>query len=429
MKHSVSTHQLSNGARLLAVDVPGTSVFCFNTFVRAGWDYTPSNQHEIAHLLEHLAFCGNSKYPTESDLYFTAETYGTHLNATTSDHTIRYFYEGSINQFEQIIDLANSQIDEPIFSETAIKAQKKVVANELSRRQDVDSSRCAYALYKQVIPQLLSIEDRIKSLDNINRQDLIDYFNTYHVAQNLDFVVSGDLSSGRKEKIIATLNKFLSKYRQGKRMPLIMKKKGKYKSQIVALNSELKNENYFEFELIQEKYLEDLHPAMKIAMGIAGNGFGSRLFRVSREAGLSYGPSAGFEIDPEYSFAGVKDRTRPQNVLQLFDLCLREMSDILDGNFSKDEFDRAKGLCVSSLDIGVETVSDLDYWYTQDFIEDRRLESPESFAKKVNKIVPKDVPALKDTFFKDSRWILSIVGNDIKAKEPEFRKIAEKYFG
>ncbi len=429
MNHTVSTHQLSNGARLLTIDTPGMAVFCFNTYVRAGWDYTNNEHREIAHLLEHLAFCGNEKYPTEEKFYFAAETYGTHLNATTTDHYIRYFYEGSINQFEQIIDLACSQIHLPTFSEEAIVAQKQVIANELSRRQDVDAQRCSYALYKQVMPQILSIEERIKSLDNINRKDILDYFNKYHVAQNIDFVVSGDLSAGREDKIIRLLNNFLTTYRQGKRMPWGKKTKGNYKHKVIALESELKNENYFDIELIQENYYEELMPAMKVAIGILGNGFGSRLFRVTRKSGLSYGPSAGFEIDKEYSFVGIKDRTRPQNAIKLFDVCLRELRDILEGNFTNAEFERAKGLSLSSLDIGFETVSDLDYWYTQDFISDKKLESPKDYSDKIRKIQPKDIKDLKPKFFDTSDWIVSIVGNSITKQKDDYKKIAEKYFG
>jgi hypothetical protein len=47
-------------------------------------------------------------------------------------------------------------------------------------------------------------------------------------------------------------------------------------------------------------------------------------------------------LNCDYNDLGFFDQTKPENALQLFELIIQEMVDIRDGNFSTDEFERAK---------------------------------------------------------------------------------------
>ncbi|MFO0862269.1 MAG: pitrilysin family protein [Candidatus Saccharibacteria bacterium] len=429
MKYKTHLISLKNGASLLAIDVADTKKFLFNSCFRAGWDYTEPSKQELAHLLEHLAFCGNSKYKTEEALSYEAEKYGVRFNANTSDHLIRYYYNGGINEYEHIIDLATAQIGKPIFSKKDIDNQKKVVAVELSRKKDNDSDRCGYLASQTIMTKFLSIDERIASLNNINRKDIVKYFNQYHVAQNLYFIIAGDLSSGRLSNIESILNKFLETYRTGEKQKWNKKNLGKFNKQILVQDSKLEAEQHFELHFTKKNYNKQLEAPMKIFNTLLGVGFGARLFTKTRQEGLSYGAHSYFEIDEDYSYFIIKDRTQPKNTTRLFDICVSEVAKILDGKFTKEEWERAKGFCLASLEIGFETPDDLEYWFDTDFLEDKPLETPDSFINKLKKVQPKDITKLRNSFFKDSEWLVSLVGKDIGKDQAKYKQIVEKYFG
>lgn len=428
MKYTTHKIALKNGASLLAIDVTDSKKFLFNSCFRAGWDYTEPSKHELAHLLEHLAFCGNIKYKTEQELSFEAEKYGVRVNATTSDHIIRYFFSGGINEYQHIIDLATAQIDQPIFSQHDIDNQKKVVTVELSRKKDDDSDRCGYFASQTIIPRLIPLDERINSLENISREDIVKYFEKYHVAQNLYFILAGDFSGNKLADIENRLNLFLESYRVGEKQPWNKKNVGEFSKKIITQDSKLEAEQHFEIHFVQTKYDKQLEAPMKIFNAILGVGFGARLFTQTRNVGLSYGARSYFEINREYSYFIVKDRTQPKNVIKLFDICVGEIQKILNGEFSKEEWERAKGFCLASLEIGFETPDDLEYWYDYDFLEGKPLESPVNFIKRLEKVQPEDISKLKKSFFKDSSWLVSLVGKDISKDQNEYKQIVEKYF-
>ena len=66
MKHTVTEVRLDNGSRGLLIDVPGATVMSFQFQFRAGNRYVGrKNIYETAHVMEHMSFGANAKFPSE----------------------------------------------------------------------------------------------------------------------------------------------------------------------------------------------------------------------------------------------------------------------------------------------------------------------------------------------------------------------------
>ena len=428
MKHTVEKLKLKGGSRLLIVDVPGSSGFLFDTYVRAGTKYAPKNKYEIAHLLEHLAFNGTKQLPSKMKFAYEVEKDGAYTNAMTADNTISYVYESAINEYERIVDIACGQLSSPIFTQADLDNEKEVITSELSRKLSNDRSRCEYnGLYLKVVTHAQTINKRIKSLSNITLQDVVNYHQKYHVLNNFVIVAAGDFSQGKKDKLIKQLDANLSTISCGTETAYKSTFNNKSSQTITVQQPKFKGQACMSFDLLQPKYDMSLNPALRVLRTMYGVGDFSRLFDKARAAGLSYGVSVGYGIDRDVSSFGFSDQTEAEKLLPLYELCLRELKDILDGNFTKQEFERAVGFIRGRVERNYDRAEDLGYYYENMFLDDDELVSPRELVEQINHLKPTDITNLNNTFFKKGSWILSLVGENID--KDVYRQVTAKYFG
>jgi len=429
MKHTLHTISLDGGAQLLAINTPGARSMQFNTLVRAGWDYINAKQFELPHLLEHLAFQGNKQYPSSQEFSFDVEKNGAYMNAHTSEYMIHYDFEASIYDLQDITKLACSQIDEPLFNEEAITAQKQVVTSELSRKLEDDGNRCGYKMTQILKPILIDFQDRIKTLNAITRDDIVSYFNQTHVKENLCFVVAADFSDGRLQLLESQLNTFLKSYRSGNKKSITYNKPNDYKKVVVSQKTKLVTQDTFNFSLISNVYEKRAVAVTRIFNVILNGGSSSRLFTLARDKGLSYGVGTVRGINKDYSYYEVYDATEPEKALPLFDLCLSQIKDVLNGNITQKELERAIGFSAGRVELAFETPADLANWYGTDFSREEDMFNPNEFVKDLRSVTINDIKALYGTYIKDGQWLISLVGNKTSTQKADYKKIAEKYFG
>lgn len=413
---------------MLLVNTPGTSGFLFSTFVRGGTKYAPQNKFEMAHLLEHLAFNGTSQLPSKMKFAYEVEKDGAYTNATTSDNTINYIYESSIKEYRRIVDIACGQLSSPIFNQQDLESEKEVIKSELSRKLTTDRSRCDYnGIYLKLTKHTLPIDSRIKTLKNISLQDIVSYHKKYHVLKNLAIIVAGDFTTNSKKDLLDRLDKNLASIAVGKETPYKKTIDLSAVKTISVQKPKFDGQTNMSFDLLQPKYDMSIDAAMRVLRIMYGVGEFSRLHDKARAAGLSYGVSVGYSLDREVSTFGFSDQTEDAKAFALYELCLRELSNILKGNFTKKEFERAVGFIRGRFERSYDRAEELGYYYEDMFIDGDELIGPDEFVGLINKLKPADIVALNKTFVKKGSWILSLVGNNIN--KSAYQKVTEKYFG
>ncbi len=428
MKHSTEIINLKGGSKLLLVNTPGASGFLFSTFVRGGTKYTPKDKFEIAHLLEHLAFNGTKMLPSKMAFAYEVEKDGAYTNATTSDNTINYIYESSIKEYRRIVDIACGQLSSPIFKQADLESEKEVIKSELSRKLTTDRSRCGYnGVYLKLAKHSLPIPDRIETLQNISLQDIKSYHKKYHVLNNLAIIVAGDFTTNSKEGLVNRINNNLSSIAVGQETPYKKTINLSAVKTISVQKPKFEGQTNISFDLLQPKYDISIDAAMRVLRIMYGVGEFSRLHDKARSAGLSYGVSVGYSLDKEISTFGFSDQTEDSKAFALYELCLRELQDILKGNFTKKEFERAVGFIRGRFERSYDRAEELGYYYEGMFVDGDNLVGPDEFVKLINKLKPSDIVALNKTFVKKGSWILSLVGNNID--KFAYQKVTERYFG
>jgi predicted Zn-dependent peptidase len=431
MKHTLIKKELKNGTRILFVNVPDSSSYYFNTICNGGFNYSQKSKYELPHLLEHLAFEGTEKYPKPGQMGYELEKLGGWYNAWTSEENIRYYLVGNVDDYKKLTDLALEQYTRPLFKQKSIDEQKQVVERELKRYIDDDGARVRSLTYSTLFPSKVCFaRDRIATISHISRKDILDFYKTTHTQANTLFVVAGDLSSDRRRNITKSIEKAIKNLPVGKKLHKIHELSPDFGLKIQTLPSKLEAQLYFSIGFIKNTYESEIkyRAACNVASAIFNRGDGSRIFRKSRSAGLAYTVNSGISNNLDYSELYIIEKTDPHLSVKLFELCLSELKDITEGNFTNEELNRAKGYMAGGYNTEYETSRALADWYGPMFVDEERLYSPIEFAEQIRAVKREDIKRVLDSFIAKDNWLISIVGKNAEKYKAEFKLIVEKYF-
>lgn len=424
--HYLLQSELQKGSKILFINIPNAQTVFFASAVRGGFYYAKNDQYELPHLLEHLAFLGNQKYPDYLKFMFEIEKDGAYQNASTSPIAIKYFYSCGKKEFFDILELGLAQLTGPLFKEEDIENEKQVIYREWERRLDDYGFGCSHELGRLLIPKKPEIKERMKSLKNINRDDIFDFYQKHHTAKNTFFLIAGDFLEPEIKKTKEIINEHLTDYSEGKELEIVYPKMGDYKQKIVLTEKET-NQNYFELTFIYPQYEEKIGIPMRVLNAIYNQGASSRLFNLTRKLGLSYAPKTGFDISQDYSEFFVYDKAVPEKALELFEVFVSELVGLAAGDFSDAELTRAKGYVAGAMETNYNLPSDFASWYGTDFILGEELIDLNEYIEGIRKVKKEEIIEAASKFIKPDSWSLSVLGKDVKKEEKSYRTILKKH--
>ena len=124
---------------------------------RAGMRYAKKPEvYEIAHIVEHLAFGANAKYPNEQAFETEFTKNGAYHNAWTSDYSVCYETECADFEWDRIMELQKLSITAPRFNEAELKSEKSNVRAELTGYMN-DYNRLLWPRLQQAIGENVAV--------------------------------------------------------------------------------------------------------------------------------------------------------------------------------------------------------------------------------------------------------------------------------
>ena len=286
MKHAVEEVVLKNGARGLLIDVPGASVMSTRVQFRAGMIYARNKYvYEIPHVVEHLAFGANAKFRDEQAFEAEFTKNGAYHNAWTSDISVCYETECADFEWERIMELQRLSIVEPRFNETELKSEKANIRSELTGYMN-DYYRLLWPRVQQAVGEdILALPERLETIRNIDLKDIREHYRRTHTAQNMLFIIAGDLK-GRKKKIVGMLEGW--GLRAGERFEV--PRTELRASPAVSIRRKDASNITFGFSFVVPRHLEPVEVlAMNCLNHILTGTTSSKIFGTARKEGLVYG--------------------------------------------------------------------------------------------------------------------------------------------
>jgi zinc protease len=189
---------LDNGLKVLLLEDHKSPAVTFQVWYRVGSRNEKDGKSGLAHFLEHMMFKGTPKTKPEEYSRIIAKN-GGHSNAfTTTDVTV-YFATMSREKIAIQLELEAERMTQALLGEEYFEPEKKVIQEERRLRtedQPVSAlAEVANAVAYTVHPYRRPIIGWMDDIQNLTRQDMVEFYRQYYSAGNAFVVVTGDFSA------------------------------------------------------------------------------------------------------------------------------------------------------------------------------------------------------------------------------------------
>jgi len=384
-----------------------------SAIVRTGSRFEPSNQVGLAELTGSLMRLGGTKnYPPE-ELNTILEQKAASIETSFGETSGSAGFSSLSYDFEEIFPLFAEVLQSPAFDAKQFELQKVTARSSIARRND-NPSQIARREFDKLIYGADSPYGRVveyATLDNIQRDDLINFYSSYVRPENIILGIVGDFDS---KKIKADIDKTFSNWVVNTPPPSLettIAQQQNTKGIFMVDRPQLTQSNILLGHL-GGQLNDPNYPTLTIINGVF-NGFGGRLFREIRtRQGLAYSVYGMWSAN--YDFPGIfiaGGQTKSETTGQFIKSMIAEIDRIRSQPITDSELDYAKNSILNSFVFRFQnpsqTLSRLMtyeyYGYPQDFIF--------QYQKQVKETTINDVLKTAQQYLTPDKIVTLVVGN------------------
>ena len=355
---SVRRTVLPSGLRIVTEEVPSVRSAAIGIWVNVGSrDETPAVAG-ASHFLEHLLFKGTTRR-TALEISATIEAVGGEMNAFTSKEYTCFYARVIDTDLPMAIDVVSDLITSSIVSALDVDAERKVVLEEIAMRDD-DPSDLVHDLYAETYygdTQLgRPILGTIKSISDMTRSSVFNYYKKKYLPQDLVVAVAGNI---KHKRVVAMVEEALSRdnFLDVRGSPQIrpntpVKTKP---MQSVGLMTRKTEQAHMFYGMEGVARSDERRFAMGVLASALGGGMSSRLFQEIREKrGLAYSVYAYAQQFAGSGQIGFYAGCNPTKAIEVVEIIREILADVAENGMSQEEIERAKGAVRGSLVLSQE---------------------------------------------------------------------------
>lgn len=410
MKHTVNEVTLSNGARGLFVHVNDASVMTFEVNFRAGEYLVEREKWEAPHLMEHVLLGANELIPKARAFQAEFEKNGAYSNASTGSYDITYEAECADFEWDRIADLLRTAIDKPLFLEEEFKAEFGNVREELTARSNNHFRHLSLALREAYGFKVLTDQTRLQLMDNVKLQDIREHYANTHTTSNMRFVIAGNLPEKRQKVLQALLESIELPHGEG-RTALPHELPKALRSPLYIHNDSVDN-LYFYLDTFMHRRMEDTEAdALGLINTMLTETLYSRILGTARERGLVYGMSSGFGQTKDSSNWWFGAQVMPKNAPALFEIVVKELSQVFDGNLAEADIAGAKQYSLGRFQRSGQTVSGTASGYSGRYFFDDHVDDYYKIPERIEAVTKQGIVDITQALFADRTWGMGCLGS------------------
>lgn len=200
----VQTHRLDNGLTLHIAAGHPAPVVAVQAWVGVGSADEGPRQAGVAHVVEHMLFKGSSGYGL-GELTKAIERGGGEINAWTAfDHTVYHAVLGR-DHVDGAIDAIGDALLAPRVDPEELAREREIILEEIRQGADDPARSVAQSLFATAFvahPYRRPVIGTADSVKRLGERELVEFFRSFYVADNLTLVVAGDVDPGRVRRAV-----------------------------------------------------------------------------------------------------------------------------------------------------------------------------------------------------------------------------------
>lgn len=415
MVHTATEIELKNGARGLLIDVPGATVMDFEFNFRAGEYLVDRQKWEVPHLMEHVLLGANEFIPKARLFQAEFEKNGAANNASTGFHYITYEAECADFEWQRILELTLVAISKPLFLMQEFKAEFGNVRDELVARSN--NHFRTLSLTAREAHGLLAMTDRerLKQMRNVKLKDIKDHYLRTHTTSNMRFVIAGNLK-GRQAAVRRMLEGIaLPKGRAQLALP--MERPKNLEQPVFIPRPSVKNV-YFDLNTFAlTRFSDGDMDALELVNGMLTGTLYSRILGEARERGLVYNMGSGVEVMRNATEWWFSAQVISRNAPLLFEIIVRELKRIREGDISQDDLESAKQYWLGRHQRSAQTVGGTMAGYTGRYYFDGIVNNYNNIPERIKAVSKERIVEVTERMFSDSIGGLAVLGGGSRSRE------------
>ena len=200
-------YKLANGQKVVIVPREGATVL--KTYVNTGSMNEKDNIRGISHYLEHNFFNGSDGLE-KGDFFKKVDKMGAYTNASTGTAETNYFIKSNLlgeKDLEEQMKIHASMLQTPKFALEMLEKEKDIVNSEInmitSDPVNIGLNRMVKNLYGIKTNSVDLIGGTTDNIDNISREDVINYYNQNYYPANMTTIITGDVKPEETIELVA----------------------------------------------------------------------------------------------------------------------------------------------------------------------------------------------------------------------------------
>lgn len=402
---------LSNGLTIVGEEIPYVKSVSLGVWINAGSRIEEANESGVSHFIEHMLFKG-SKNRTAKDLAREIDNLGGQINAFTNKECTCYYVHLLDEHINIGIDVLSDMILNSNFDKEDIKKERFVILEELKMYEDSLDDLSYDLLLENIYPNDglgMNILGNRKTIKNLTRKQMLDYYNTYYVPNNSVISICGNFDF---DKIANTIEeKFKSWEEKGVNIEV---KEAEFNSCFVRKNKESEQVNIaINLKAIPEENEEETY-ALAVVNNIFGGSTSSRLFQNIREdKGLVYSIYSSQTLFRKCGELGIFASTSEEYLKEVYACIMDEIKDLKENYVTEEELRESKEQLKGNHILSLESISSKMLSMGESILLNDKIKSEDEIIEHINSVDMKQVKDIIDKVFNLDNLGVCIVGKDV----------------
>lgn len=382
-------HTLDNGIRLVHRRINGLVAHC-GIIINAGSRNETTQEHGVAHFIEHMLFKGTSKRKAYHILS-RLEDVGGELNAYTTKEETAIHASFLKDDYERAIELICDITFNSTFPEKEIQKEKDVVIEEINSYLD-SPSELIFDDFEELVfadqPIGRNILGTPESVKEFSHRKIADFISKHYRTDEMVFCSVGNIPN---DKIIKLFQKYFS-VKSSHRRSARTSDDWIYKP--VSLT---KNKDTFQNHCIIGNVAYDLKDPRRVGMFLlnnilGGQGLNSRLNLSLREKnGLAYNVESSYSPYYETGVFSIYFGTDAKLLDKSLSICMAEIKKLRTAKLGTIQLNKAKNQMKGYLARGYENHESLMLGLGKNLLVFDRIDSFEELCRQIDNVTSVDL--------------------------------------
>lgn len=413
-------YQMDNGIVIYLMEDHELPLVSGSALFRTGERWEPGDKVGLASIVGEVMRTGGTKKHSADQLNQLLEQRAASVETSVGVTSGGASFNTLAEDLDEVFGLFAEVIREPVFAQDKLDLAKTQGKGEIARRNDnpngITNREFQKLIYGNESPYARTVE--YATLENISRDDLVNFYQKYFYPNNMMLGIVGDFDSQKMRDLIE--QKFGDwKPNQQLQLPPLPSVSQAKEGGIFFVNQPQLTQSYVQMGHLGGVFNSPDYAALDVLNGVM-NGFGGRLFnQVRSRLGLAYSVFGAWS--PRFDYPGIfvaGGQTRSDATVPFIQAILAEIKRVQNEPVSQAELAFAKDSVLNSFVFNFQdpsqTLSRLMryeyYGYPPDFLF--------RYRRQVEATTPADVQRVARTYLQPDKITTLVVGNSAAIQPP-----------